>query len=179
MAGGGHFPDEAVVERELLDRVPAQPIDAAVADVGRHGAVGQQQQAAAGRAHAVEVDAVRPLGVDAAVGVVNGGDDRLARRQVGPLLVGVRNVVGGDLAGEFAGGVGAHAVGHDEEVAARSPVAVVAGERHGERVLIAGAPHPDVAYRCAPQAAGRAVQFGRRFCHQVRLAGGGIAETLL
>ena len=53
----------------------------------------------------------------------DGGDDRLARRQVAPLVVGVRNVVGGELAGQFAGGVGAHAVGHDEQVAAAAPVA--------------------------------------------------------
>jgi hypothetical protein len=46
------------------------------------------------------------------------------------------NVLGGQLTGQLAGGVGAHAVGYQEQVPSASPLAVVHRQLHGQRVLI-------------------------------------------
>ena len=70
------------------------------------------------------------------------------------------------LAGQLAGRVGAHAVGHDEQMAAAAKLRLVLRQRDGERVLVAGPPHTDVAHGCAVHAAGRLRQFDRRFRHR-------------
>ena len=69
------------------------------------------------------------------------GVDRPLR---GVLLVDVRDDVGGLLAGLLADGVGAHAVGDEEEVAALPPALVVAGELDGVAVLVVAAPDAHV-----------------------------------
>ena len=55
------------------------------------------------------------------------------------LEVGVRNDAGRLFAGLLADGVGAHAVGHEEQMAALPPLGVVGGELHGLVVLVVAA----------------------------------------
>ena len=56
VAGGGHLPDQTVVERELGEALAAKSIDAAIADVGDERAFGKQHQATARGAHSLEAD---------------------------------------------------------------------------------------------------------------------------
>ncbi len=83
--------------------------------------------------------------VDSGIGI----DDRLAEgvggAAVEQLVIGVRHAVAGQFAGQFAGGVGAHAVGHHKDVAALAPVALVARQGDANAVLIVGAPQANVA----------------------------------
>src|SRR5690606_16891993 len=105
MSRSGHLPHEAVIERELLETAVTKSIDAAVAHVSRQRALRQDQQATACRAHPLEVDAVRTLGVYHTVGFANGLDDRFTRREVLALVIAVGYRVGSELAGKFTGSV--------------------------------------------------------------------------
>ena len=49
------LPDQAVVERELVDPAVADAVDPRVADVGDQGPFGQEQEGRAGRPHPLEV----------------------------------------------------------------------------------------------------------------------------
>ena len=69
----------------------------------------------------------------------------LGRRKLAVLVIQVRNAVGGDLAGQFAGRVSPHAVGHHEQVAAVAVQIGRVGDHLGQRVLIRRAAHADVA----------------------------------
>jgi len=111
-----HFPDQAVVEGELLQVVATEAIDATVADVGRQRTAGQQQETTTSGAHPLKIDTVLPFVVDHAVGLLDRFDNRFAGREVVKLVIAVRNIVGGQLASQFAGGVGAHAVGYHEQM---------------------------------------------------------------
>ena len=58
--------------------------------------------------------------------------------------------------------MGAHAVGHHEQMAAASPIGIVGGQHDGVGVLIVAAPQADVAQRGAFQRAARCdSRFGR------------------
>ena len=103
----------------------------------------------------MKIDAVLALGIDAAIGVLDRGDNRLPRRQVASRGVGVGNGFGSELTGKLAGSVGPHSVGDDKQVPAASLLFVVVGERDGKGVLIAAAPHAHVAHRGAAHTARR------------------------
>ncbi len=62
----------------------------------------------------------------------------------GILVVGVRNDAAGQLAGQFADGVTAHAVGHQKDMTPLPPLIRVRGQEHGRRILIVAAANPDV-----------------------------------
>ena len=145
LASRGHLPHQAVVERELLEPVGAEAVDAAVADVGHQRALRQQDQAAAGGAHSLEADAALALGEDQGVDLANRLPQRRGGIKIAELEIGVRNVVDGELAGELAGRVGAHAVGDDQEVSAAGPFCLVLGDDDGQRVLVVEAAHAQVA----------------------------------
>ena len=56
LARGRHFPDQAVVERKLLERRPVQTIDAAVADMrDQRFTLRQHHKHARRRAHPVKL----------------------------------------------------------------------------------------------------------------------------
>ena len=128
LAGRHHFPHQAVIERQLLERVPAQAIDAAVADVGHDRHAGQQHQHAARGAHALKFGVGLAAFVDVGVGGEHGLAQRFGGRAIEQLAIGVRHAFAGHLAGQLAGGMRAHAIGHHEQVAAPLPVLLVAGQ---------------------------------------------------
>ena len=59
----------------------------------------------------------------------------------------MRHGLAGHLASKLAGRMCAHAIGHHQQMSAAMPVDVVAGERHGKRVLIVTASEPNVGER--------------------------------
>ena len=80
------------------------------------------------------------------VGVANRLPQRGGRIQIAELEIRVRDVVDGELAGQLAGRVGAHAVGDHQQVPARGPGRHVVGDHHRQRVLIVRAAHAQVAH---------------------------------
>jgi len=147
LAGGHHLPDQAVIERELFEAAAPVAIDAAVAHVGHDRPLGQQDQHAGRRSHAVEFG----IGLASAVDVGIRFDDRLAERfggsEIEQFVIGVRYAAGGQFAGQFACRVGSHAVGHQKEMAAFAPIALVAGQHHRVGVLIVRTAQTDVTQR--------------------------------
>ena len=115
---GLQLPLQAVVERELADRVAAEAIDAAVADVGRQRPLRQQHEDAAGRPHVVEVGVGGAAAIDLGVRLADRPLQGLRGGELAVLVIEVRHAVGGQLAGQLAGRVGAHAVGHHQQVPA-------------------------------------------------------------
>ena len=144
LPGGRHFPHQAVIERELLQPLSAQAIDAAVAYVGGQGSLRQEQQRAGGGSHALKIGiglaAIVNLGVD----FFDAFSNCVSGRQIAVLEIGVRNAFRGHLAGEFAGRVGTHAVTHDKHVPATKPVVHIGRSSFGMRILIVGATHADI-----------------------------------
>ena len=65
-------------------------------------------------------------------------------RKLGQLVVRQRDVVDRQLACPLSRRVGAHAVGHDEQVSPPAPLAGAAGRRDDERILIVRTAHSDV-----------------------------------
>ena len=144
----GQLPDEAVVEAELLDLAVADAVGPAVADVADPGAFGPQHEAGGRGAHALEFAVLPGRGCGCAVGFDEGlaqGDDGAF---VGVLGIDVRDAVGGQLAGQLADGVRAHAVGHQENVAAAALLLQVAGRQGRVGVLVVTAPHAHVGQAC-------------------------------
>ena len=136
----GVFPEQAVVVAELFDPAVADAVDAAVADVADPGAFGAEQQGGGGGAHALEFAVGLAAGVDVGVGLDEGlAEGGAGRVLLGVLEEGVRDDAGRLFAGLFADRVGAHAVGHEEQVAALPPLGVVGGELHGQVVLVVAA----------------------------------------
>ena len=54
VARGPHFPDEAVIEGQLLQALLAEPVDAAVTDMGDQGPLWQNHEGIDGGPHAAE-----------------------------------------------------------------------------------------------------------------------------
>ena len=75
------LPDQAVIERELIDPLAADAIDPRIADVRDQGPFGQQQQRRAGRPHPLEFAIGRGPAVDQGADVAERLDDRLGRRR--------------------------------------------------------------------------------------------------
>ena len=165
LSGGLHFPHQAVIEGKLFELAAAQAIDAAVAHVGDERRARQQHEHAAGGAHALELGVGLAAFVNRGIGGLDGAAHGLGGSAVGELAIRVGNALAGHLAGQLAGGMCAHAVGHHEQVAAAIPIDVVAGQVHGERVLVVGAPQADVAQRGVHQRGMRASREYGRFAH--------------
>ena len=118
MVAPHQLPDQAVVERELVDPAVADPVDARVADVRDQDPFGQEQEGRAGRPHPLEVAVGRGPAVDQRADLAKGLDDRLDGRAHLGLLVVVWDDVAGHLAGQLPDGVGTHPVGDHEDMAA-------------------------------------------------------------
>ena len=84
-------------------------------------------------------------GVDALVGVVKGGLNGVERRLVGRLVVGERDEVRGHFAGQLAGSMGAHPIGHHEQMAAPQPFVLFGSYDDDERILVVRAAQSYVA----------------------------------
>ena len=136
-----------MVEGQLFEAAAAKTIGAAVAHVGHQDPGGQQQERAGGGAHAAKLRRGLTAGVDLVVGVQKGRNDRLRRRLVQQLAIAERDHVGGDLAGQLARRVGAHAVGHQEEVAALLKIGLIARQGDGIGILVICPPQANVAQR--------------------------------
>ncbi len=140
----GVLPHQTVVVAELLDQAAADTVGPAVASVADPGALGPQHQGGAGGAHAGELAVLLTAGMDAGVGL----DERFPQHDDGALggvlLVDVRNGLGRLLAGLLADRVGPHAVGHQEDMAGLLPLLLVAGQLHGQVVLVVAAADPHV-----------------------------------
>ena len=95
----GQFPDQTVVESELLDFAVANAITATVADVANPGAFGANDECRAGRAHAGEFAVLLPARVNDKIRLDEGFAQGLHGPFVGMLRINVRYAVGGDLAG--------------------------------------------------------------------------------
>jgi hypothetical protein len=140
---------EGVVLGELLDAVLANAIDAAVADVREVRAFADEEHAGDGGAHALVARVALGLLEDLQVGQLDPGDQAVglvvarAVHLVRPgglgILAGaleeVANDGDGELAGDLAGSVAAHAVGDDVEVLVL---------HDGERILVLRALHAHV-----------------------------------
>ncbi len=139
--------DQAVVDGELVELAAGVAVDPGVADVGD----GQQLVAVViddgeghdRGAHAGQLGVAGPGLVDGPVGLL----DRVDEPVDGVLVEGPGDGVAGDLGGDLAAPVAAHAVGDGPQAH------VVAGD---ELVLVAGADAPDVggAAPAQPRAAG-------------------------
>src|SRR4029077_6982948 len=78
---------------------------------------------------------------------VPGDDGRLecnSRVVVGEFQIGVGNCVGGDLAGQLAARVPAHAVGDQKKMPAALPLFAIGGDLNGVGILIVATAKPDV-----------------------------------
>ena len=78
--------------------------------------------------------------VDLGVGVFDRGPQGVGRGAIRELLIRQRHGIDGQFAGQFAGGVGPHPVGHHVQVPPLLKRGHAAGDRHGHRVLIVGTP---------------------------------------
>ena len=86
--------------------------------------------------------------MDAGVGLHKGlaqGRNAVLRRV---LVIGVRDDVDGQLAGQLADRVSAHAVGHEKYMTANLPLLFVAGEECGVRILVMTAPNAHIGQAC-------------------------------
>ena len=113
-----HLPDKTVIESELFDDAVACAIDAAVADVSDEGSFRRNGERVARRAHIVKRGVARAAFFNRFVGVEDGVAQSVSRRLIGAFQVGLGNAGRGEFTCEFAGGVRAHPVGDDEEMAA-------------------------------------------------------------
>ena len=143
-SGTGQFPEEAVVERDLLVPPVAKPIGSAVPHVGVERPFGEEEKDVGGRSHAAERLVGLPLFFDLHVRVGDGVPDRLVRGLFGPLCVTLRGEKNGHFAGAFAGGVRPHPVGDHEEVPPVAPETFAGGRYFDVGVLIVRPLHPDV-----------------------------------
>ena len=151
LAGVDELLDIGVVVRDAHERAVVQHVGARVADVGHGHLVLLDEDGGGGAAHPGLADAV--LGA-LDHGLVGGLDGRAKKNVVGGRRRALADGVHGDGAGDLAGRVAAHAVGHHEErrteeervlivaaneahVAARAPGDEPVGARDGVR---AGAP---------------------------------------
>jgi len=66
--------------------------------------------------------------------------------EIAQLEIRVRNVVDGELAGQFTGRVRAHPVGDHQQVAAGCPRGDVARHNRSERILIVRAAHTQIGH---------------------------------
>ena len=73
LPAGAHFPNQAVIEGQLLEAVAAKAVGPTVAHVGQQGPVGQQRQHGGGGSHPLEIDARLAAAVDLGVRFFNGG----------------------------------------------------------------------------------------------------------
>ncbi len=138
------FPGQAVVEGKLVDPPAADPVDPRVADVGDQRPFGHQQEGGAGGSHPLEVAVGGGLAVDDPADLLVGLGDRLGRGACLGLVVVVRDVVAGELAGKLADGVGPHPVGDHEEVAARLPGLDLRGADDRVAILVVRPTHAGV-----------------------------------
>ena len=145
---GSQLPLQAVVERELADRVAAQAIDAAVADVPGDCPLRQQHQHAAGRAHVVKIGVRPAAAIDLGIRLAERPQQRLGRRKLGVLAIEVRHAFDGQLAGQLAGRMSSHAVGHHQQMAAGLKQLRRIGGQQRVRILIRRAAHADVGQGC-------------------------------
>jgi hypothetical protein len=133
-----------VVVAKLLDLAAANAVGPAVADVADPGAFGPQQERGGGGAHPLELAVGLAAGVDAGVGLLvslaQGGDGALGR----VLVIRVGDDVHGQLGGQFADRVAAHAVGHNEDVSLAPPLRFLVGQEDRTVVLVVGAADPHV-----------------------------------
>ena len=83
LTGGRHFPNETVIESELVEALSAEAIDAAVADVCHECPLRQNGQHAGGGAHSLEVE----IGLAAMMDLMVGFDDAFAEG-IGSGLIG-------------------------------------------------------------------------------------------
>jgi hypothetical protein len=87
-------------------------------------------------------------GVDCGVGVLDG----FAKGGGGAFLsvfnVNMRDIVDGNLAGQLANGMGAHAIGNDKKVPALRPLPGIVGGQNGMAILIVAAAHSYVGQTC-------------------------------
>ena len=141
-----------MVEGQLFDLGAAEAVGTAIAHVGHQRPGGQQHQRRGGRAHAAKVETGLPPAVDLVVGVEDGRENGLGRRLVQPLPIDQGDGVGGHLAGQLAGRMGPHAVGHHEEVAPLLEIGLASGQDRRVGVLVVGAPKAHVAQRGVFQA---------------------------
>jgi hypothetical protein len=82
--------------------------------------------------------------MDLGVGVDDGSLESLGRSAVAEFAQQEGNLIDSQFAGEFACGVGTHAISHNEEVPAFGPLIGILGQRHTEVVLVVRAAHPEV-----------------------------------
>ena len=89
------------------------------------------------------------IGLAAMMNLVVGFHDAFAKGigggLIGELQIGVRNAFDRHLAGQLAGGVGAHAIADHEQMAAAAAVFIVGGQHLGVGVLVTGAAHAHIA----------------------------------
>ena len=95
LAGRSHLPHQAVIKRQLLQQVSAEPIDAAIADVCHQGALRQQHQATARGAHALKTNAALAFRVNNSICIANGLPQRGRRIEIAQLEVHMGDIVDG------------------------------------------------------------------------------------
>ena len=79
MVAPDQLPDQAVIERELIDPPLADPVDPRIAHMRDQSPFGQEQERRAGRAHALEVAIGRRPAVDQGADLAERLDDGLGR----------------------------------------------------------------------------------------------------
>ena len=112
LSGIDQFTDVTVVLTDLSERAVSHRVDPGVTDVHDGDAVADNRQRADGCAHAAQQRfGQRPV-EDGSVGCTNGGHQTFARW----LAVGtqLQEMVGRQSAGDFSGGMAAHAISHRE-----------------------------------------------------------------
>ena len=130
------LPDQAVIERELIDAIATDAVNPRVADVRDQCAFRQQEQGRAGRAHALEIAIGQCATVDQRAHVAKRFGDRLRRRAGPGLHIIVRNQVACHLAGKLPDRVSPHPVGDEEDVSALPPSLGVGGAYGRVAILI-------------------------------------------
>ena len=141
------FPNKRMIERQLLDRLVAEPINATVADVPDERAFRKQRERVARRSHIAKRFVAFAAFANFGVRVEERVAERVRGRLIGAFQIRLRNQRRGHLTRQFSGRVRAHTVGDDEERTARLAQSRRRGKRDRERVLIVRAPHSDVGAR--------------------------------
>ncbi len=142
---GADLPNEAVVERQLLQFIATQPVDTAIADVSDECLLWEEDEGAHGCPHASQFIRLDALPVDFAVGFAQCIMEGIFWQAafVGP--VDVQHGLDRHTAGDFPRSVSAHAVGDDEQMAWSLAWDRVLSTGHDERILIVGATQPNIA----------------------------------
>ena len=86
--------------------------------------------------------------MDLGVGVFDRGPQGVRRGAIREFLIRQRHDIDRQLAGQFAGGMGSHPVGHHVQIPSLLKSRHAAGNSHSRRILIVGPPQPDIRGGC-------------------------------